>query len=111
MSIYRARKLAGSPPPTSVDDFDWVMDEPFNLINAGNTEIFDLNHQLPGTTNMLIGEFSPRVHQVVQLLDTYIRPLFRSMSTTYPFAIVSHESYKLKMDNKMIWFRNMGRTA
>lgn len=111
VSIFRARKVAGAAAPTDRTEFEWIMDEPLNKVHAGDTEIVDLNLTLPGTTNMLIGEFSPRVHQVVQLMDTYLRPLVRSMATTNPFALVSHESFKLKMQNKMIWLKNMGRNA
>lgn len=107
MEIYRARVLAGQPAPTSVSDYFWIMDEPFNLLNAGNTEIWDVNEQVPGTTNMLIGEFSPRVMQCFRLMDSYIRPLFRQLSTTTPFAIVAHEDLKLKAPNKLIWIRNV----
>lgn len=109
MEIFRARRLANAAAPSSPQDFEWIMDVPFNKLNSGDTEVWDLNHQIPGTTNMLIGEFSPRVVTVTKLLDTYIRPLTRSMKTTTPFALVSHEGFKLKMPNKFIWLRNMPR--
>lgn len=111
VSLYRARVPNGAAAPTTREQFEWIMDRSLNTVNSGDTEIVDLNETLPGTTNMLIGEFSPRVQQVVQLMDTYLRPLVRSMATTNPFAMVGHESFKLKMANKMIWLRNMGRNA
>lgn len=110
-SLYRARVRSGAAAPTTADAYFWVGDFPRNKVNAGATRFYDRNHTLPDTSNILIAEISPRVMQWTSLLDMYMRPLFREMATTNPFALVKFGSFTLKQENKIIWLKNVKRSG
>lgn len=110
-SLYRARVRAGEAAPSTSDAFFWIGDYPRNKDNGGATRFYDRNHTLPDTSNILIAEISPRVMQWTSLLDMYMRPLFREMATTNPFALVKFGSFTLKQETKVLWFKNVKRTA
>lgn len=109
--VYRARVASGATAPSDRTAYYYIGSFQKNTANAGDTRFFDKNETLPDTSNIIIGEFSPRVMQRVQLLDTYMRPLVREMTTTNPFALVSFETFELKMPNKVLWLKNVAKRA
>lgn len=109
--VYEAKVASGASAPSSRESYWHVGSWARNKVNAGATRFWNLRENLPDTSSIIIGEFAPRVMQRVQLMDTYMRPLYRELTTTNPFALVSFETFELKMENKVLWLKNIAKRA
>ncbi len=109
--VFQAKVDSGATAPADPSSYFHVGSWARNKVNAGDTRFYDLRENMPDTSIMVLGEFAPRVMQRVQLLDTYTRPLYRELTTTNPFALVSFETFELKMENKILVFKNVAKSA
>jgi len=105
VKLYRAA-TTDAVAPTDLRQYEWVGSHPRNTLNAGATEIYDLNTFRPGTSPIFLGQFDPETINWYKFLP-FTRRTIPTLDTTIKFALMLFGALNVRVPSKMWLLRNV----